>query len=412
MPHWKANTEEMRSQGAEILSYSSQLAEIGQGIQNAGNLSELSFDGKYILQNRINNLRNTLSQQSATMRKMGLQIAEAAEIYERIEREVTEEGKERTTNFRIQNSARTGVSGSTGYSDNSGIDDEQEEDKTRDWAFDFLESIMKGADKLFHIDEAGIGADVTSYLKNLLDFFAGDKTGLGAWANLCDLCNSSSSLWSGIFGFIKSGLEGKDKSNFLSAYGQKVAGVSVLGSLFGLFGGIADFANSGSTTPGDRIADGLDVGKDGVDLVKSIYEFANFEKLSQAEGGVYTSAGLYAITAESVISTLSRLSRSISKYSDDGVWSLEDTASTGIDASIEGLETIISKLTFNLISADTFGTSTEEISQGVKDFAKNIGTGAGNYIQQHQEMREKYLNGNIFDRIGLTAEAMFKSWFS
>lgn len=119
--------------------------------------------------------------------------------------------------------------------------------------------------------------------------------------------------------------------------------------------------------------------------------------------------------AETLIGSAAQGSKSIGKYLEDGNWDLMDTAQTGVDVAVVGLSKIVfgvtALFTYGVVSEETLGIDAQNMSDGLKELAKNVGKNAGQYIVDHPEMNEKYQNGNCFDRIGLTIEATFKSLF-
>lgn len=415
MASWAVDTGKLRQQGWDLNSAASRLAEIENSIRNVGNLSGLSFSGKYIVQSRVNELGNTVARHSGLLRNMGTGLSSAASIYEQAEEHIKDSSQRLQDNWNSGSSDGTGnsfisvdsdVTGSGGGGGGGGRGGASSEKSDEDIVEGLIKAWLTLMEKGYKMPGAAFMSKALSYFDSLKKFFTGDMTGLTGASDFCSLAKNSTKLWDALYKSLKN----NDPAGFLEKqFGKSAAGIAIIGSFLGLAGKTLEAFNSDSTTFGGKVADFLDAGAEGFGLGKSVYDFRHLADLKNSKG-LYTEGGLWVIFGETTTSAIAQFIRSAAEYSADGVWDLGDTAATGIDGSVVGLEKMISSLTFNMISAETFGTSAEEISQNMKDWAGNTGINAGNYILQHSDLKEQYDQGNVFDRIGITAYATFMSW--
>lgn len=246
------------------------------------------------------------------------------------------------------------------------------EDDTLSWFLSLIKSFLTYQDKYEDDKTSGAVKALVSYFQKLSAFATGDKEGWTGLSDWCDLGEASSKLWKASYSYLKTYYPWlKDQM------GEAAAGVGIAGSLFGLAGGVSDMADtisSEDSTTGEKIASVLDAQSEGIDVVKSVYEY---QHLADKSTGLYTAAGLWATFAETITNSASQLVTSISTYSADGSWDWGDTGATGVEIAVSGLSAMISGLTFGIISPETFGTTTEDISSAIENWAEGVGAWIG-----------------------------------
>lgn len=279
--------------------------------------------------------------------------------------------------------------------------------------FKWLKTIFKWSEKIEVYENGDFASDGVGYIESLYKFFTGDLKGLTGASDWLDLGDSSISLWKGHYDFFKKKY-GENGAIFSPNAQMGVAGLGLFGSLLGFYSSV--FKNVDTINKTENIGTAgvigtmFESGEELVDVGKSTYDLFHVgEKVSD---GIYTPQSLYATTAKTYISAISQGFKSYQKYSADGVWDMDDTAATGIELSVAGLGTMVSSLSFGLISEDTFGVTAEEFSEGLENSAKDMGTKAGNYIVDHPELKERYQNSGTIGRTIITFEATVKSLFN
>lgn len=274
----------------------------------------------------------------------------------------------------------------------------------KDSVYSYIKAFFKYREKFCKDREAGISGALMSYIKSLQKFF-NEK----AKAEFFDLAKASSKLWTAYYKYLSK----QDATGLLQkAWGEKAAEVSAVGSIMGLISAIYDAGEADNSTFLKRWGNAFDVLEEGTDVIKDGYEWCNYGSLISDKGKIHSTAGKYAILAKIIFSVSGQAGRSIERYSEDGSWDMNDTARTMTESSIAGLESMVSGLTFGIISTETFHTSVDDISQNLENGATSWGKQAGEYISRHKDMCDKWNNGSEFDRIGLTIEALFKMSFS
>ncbi len=421
MPAWKANTSVIRNQSEEMKNLAARLSRMSDSVVSSGSLNGIHFDGQAAVEIRIRELGSNLQIESARVSNLGNQLSVIAQLYEANENQIKNSasgiakivrsaGGGAVTGGTVSNgsdsSSGAGGSAAGGRGSEEVADGADSWDESDKWYWDFIKQYLKSKGKFTGDKDSSMMATGMGYLEDLFGFFTGDKKGWSGFADLCDLGKSSSDLWKALYKKMDVGglLEGR--------WGSKVAGLGVVASTVGLLGKIAEAAGGDNSTGWNIASNVFDAGSGVFDLGKSIYEFKNFGKLT--ESGLWTSAGQWATLGETVTSTISQALESIGKYSADGTWDLGDTAATGIDSAMAGLEKLISGVTFGTISAKTFGTDTDQMSDAVKNWAGNTGKSAGEYILNNKDLLNKYQNGSTLDKIGITFTATVATaakWF-
>lgn len=413
MPAWKANTSVIRNQSEEMKNLAARLSRMSDSVVSSGSLNGIHFDGQAAVEIRIRELGSNLQIESARVSNLGNQLSVIAQLYEATENQIKNDasgiskivrstGGGASNGGAVSNDSHNGPAGGSsagGRGPEEAADATASGDESDKWYWDFIMQYFKSKGKFTGDEESSMMATGMGYLKDLFGFYTGDKKGWSGLADLCDLGKSSSDLWTALYKKMDIGglLEGR--------WGTKVAGLGIAASSVGLLGKIAEAICGDNSTGWNITANIFDAGSGIFDVGQSIYEFKNFAKLAESSQGLWTSAGQWATLGETVTSTLSQAFKSIGKYSADGKWDLGDTAATGIDSAITGLEKLISGVTFGTISAKTFGTDTDQMSDAVKNWAGNTGKSAGDYIVNNKDMLNKYQNGNTLDRIGITFTA-------
>lgn len=281
------------------------------------------------------------------------------------------------------------------------VEQKEKEDKEYDFLYSFFKAYFTFNEKSKLDDSAGIEKGLLEYFKEFWDFF-GEKKDI---SGLFELADSSSSLWNEFYKF----LEKKDATGILrKQWGERAAGIEVIGSLLGLLATIYNTTQEENINNGKKWKNFFEILEEGTDFSKDIYDLFTYNEAAQLEEGLYTEAGLYIILIKTILSSVGQAGESISVYYEDGIWDMNDTSRTCIEVSVSGLNSLISGLTYGIISAETFGTTPEEIYQNIENVSAVVGQSAGEYIYEHSEMRDKWNSGNVFNRIGLIVEAMYK----
>lgn len=245
--------------------------------------------------------------------------------------------------------------------------------------WDRINGLLTFMDKYLDDDDASLSKDILSYIKSVKDFFWGDLKGKNGIVNYCELGDKSAGVWSALYSYLKgSSATEESMGKFAKQWGETNGIVSILGDGLGFLAAYISAFDFKNKSAAENIAGFIDTGGDGAKLVKSVY---NLEHLGEtlAKKGPYTAAGLYATLADTICSTFSRTIKSVEKYSEDGSFDFGDWGATMIDASTEGLCSILSGLTFG-IPEKVFGLDAEKISKSLNDWAAGVGKAIGNFI--------------------------------
>ena len=348
---------------------------------------------------RLKAVNNSIYYSQRKMEIMREALSEGIRRYQDTEKRICENAKADSFRYRTVNgSGSSVVGGSMGARGNN------KNRSLSDSLYSNIKVFLKYKEKFEKDKGAGLAGAVMSYVKDLQNFL-NKKSG----ADFFDLTKSSSKLWNAYYKYL---LKNDDKGLLKKQWGKKAAGVSMVGSFMGLISTVYDVSEKENDTFFKRWGNLSDVLKDGTDVVKDGYELWHYEELLNKKNGLHSAAGKYAILAKTAFSVAGQTGRSIEKYSADEHWSVDDTARTMTEISVAGLETMVSGLTFGIISADTFGTSPEKIAADVENAATGLGQWAGEYIVAHEDMRKRWKKGSKLEQVGLVYEALFRNAFS
>ncbi|MCD7716106.1 MAG: hypothetical protein LUI39_06615 [Lachnospiraceae bacterium] len=399
----KVNTAKMQSGQSSLLKYQIKVSQIESEVGNIRTSLNFSLKNRSRIVSSLSSVETALERSRKGFMSLESALADTIAEYQETEEKV-KDCSGRLTKSGITEAVVTVAS------DNS----DESTEKLSDYLLPLIKAILKDLEKFGGITGAGFAGSLVSYLQDLKEFLTGDMQGLSGSADLCDLAETSSKLWNALYKLLKS----SDSTGVVeNAWGTAAAEVGLGGSLIAVIGGIVDMVESvtsDDTTTGEKISSVIDAISESVGVEKSIYELQN---VGTKSSGIYSETGVWATFATTIFSSISQLVKSVDNYSSDGSWDWGDTGATGVEVAISGLSTIISGLTFGIISPETFGTSTEEISEGIENWANDVGTSLGNflndlgakagkYIGSDLEKYNQYKNGNIFTKMDLSIEAL------
>lgn len=272
---------------------------------------------------------------------------------------------------------------------------EKEDEKT---VWDVIKKYLTYQDKFEKNPYAGVEKSVVSYLESLIGFFSGDKRGGTGAKDFCDLTNASSGLWSSLYSFFKKFDVTKTDSDigeFAKKWGNVNGCVETIGSSSNLIGALIEAFQTEGKSEGEFWADIVNTGGKFADVIKSFYEWKNFDVVKEG-GGIISAAGKYTILTDTTCSVISQTIKSVEEYSKDGTFDLGDFGATGVDLSVAGLYTmgsgLVSGLTFGLVSLDSIGLEAEKISDFIKESANSYGYELGKKARDYMNARPELDN--------------------
>lgn len=272
-----------------------------------------------------------------------------------------------------------------------------------------IKSILKWKDKTKSDNTAGITKDGLSYLESLYKFIHGDMSGLTAADNWCDLCSNSMGLWKGFYGYLKK-FYNETGNIFSIANQKKVAGLGIFAGFVGwggdIFGAVDTIKNTENMGIAGKMGKIIGTGDNAVNIWEGIENLRHVG--DKTSSGIYSPLSLYATIAKGYISAFSQGLSSFEEHSADGKWDMGDTAATGVESSVEGLYSMISSLTFGLVSEGTTGISADDVSHTLENVEDDIGTRAGEYIMSDPDLHQRYKEANTAGKVLLTFYAAIR----
>lgn len=272
----------------------------------------------------------------------------------------------------------------------------------KDFYSDLLEKVKNGVKLVSKLDDddgdtEGFTADILAYAKDFVKMFVGgdDEESIGVrWWNLAD---SSCSVWKGFYEMLRDGMDDeKLKKAFEGKYGNAASAVGVAGSLSGFVGSYIQFWKTG------EMDDYSDMLKSTVGVGKEMYSV--IEKPDSGYG-----AHIYTSIIKSGIDFSVQIGESTRKYNEDGNLSWTEIGAIGVEASITGINTLISELTYKVVSLENIDSSPEKISDTVLSGAENWGEKAGEMIRDDPELKKEYDEGSSFKKTRMLLWAIGKT---
>ena len=231
-------------------------------------------------------------------------------------------------------------------------------------------------------------------------------TGLTGAQDLCDLGKSSSAMWSALYSLLKSFDPTKTNDyigDFAKQWGKPAAGVGIIGSGLDYVKGLLELLETKRKSGYQTIASIIDLVGDGADVVESV------DGLTTAGE---TSVGSYVLLVKMISNTISQGFRSFDKYAADGDFSWSDLSETAIDSSVSGLfapiDFILSKIPSGVLPENIRDVDAEDISEGIKSFARGLSDKAAQYIINHPDMLDEFNKSDPIKRIGMIFSSIFK----
>lgn len=374
MAEFSVMAVKLKGNAEEISSISGSMSKCGSKVrQICGSLSLEGVAGTAVRRN-LRELSSGIEKQSNKIKKASSTLNQIANLYETTEKQIT------GAKFETGNSERSLSTGSSG-SGESGT--------TADPTKTFINSMLKFYKSLFAALGKVTDDSVLKFLKPIFgymgsffsffsDIFGGGSDVYGTSADLCDLGKDSINLWEGIYKVLTPD-DPQIAKQYKNLWGAKVAGAGIVASVIGMVGKITEAIGNNGTW-GEKASSWIDAVGESGDIAESIYNLKHLADDTKTKG-IYTKEGLWLTFADTCFSVLSQTTKSVDKYYQDGSWDWNDTAATGIDISICGLNEIASGLTFGLVTTESvFGMTPEELSQGIQNFAGKLGKEIGNFI--------------------------------
>lgn len=238
---------------------------------------------------------------------------------------------------------------------------------------------VKCVSKITDNKTLGFTGDILDYLNNLFSFYDPDEAGAFGWVKLCKLVKSSSGIWNGFYSLLKAGM--KDdimKKLFEIKFGDIATGVGVTGSFAGLIGAIIQAVSTG------KWDDYSGIGKAATDVGKTIYLIGEESRVVKYSAYIYTSI------LKSMMDFGGKTIEDLKKYSEDGKLEPGEIGRTGVDASVKGLNSLFSEISFGVISLENMNTTPEELSKKLTEGAAGLGTEAGVLILNDPVRKKAY----------------------
>lgn len=373
------------------------------------------------ISSRLSAISRALMAESRGISGMAVYLGNAKTKYSGLEKqnkvlkEVSKQTKTGAAAVNTQKASTNSTEGTQNVDGNSGTANSEKDVDSQFLAL--LKSMLKWEDKTGTGNGAGVAADGISYLESLYDFFTGDKKGLTGAEDWLDLGDKSASVWKGLYDYLNKFYGGAGEV-FSEASQTKVAKVSVASSTLGFIGSLCGDVDYAMHTENARmsgiIGETVGSGTEAMDIWNAVERLEHIGDKTEnitTRKGIYSPLTFYTAIAKGTISSTAQAFKSYEKYSADGSWDLNDTASTGVEFAVSGLYSMANTLTFGLFSEKTTGVTAADVSESLENWAGNIGTQAGEYIRDNSGLRDAYEKSHTPGKAIITFYAAFKSRF-
>lgn len=283
------------------------------------------------------------------------------------------------------------------------------ENKAQFSLFQTVKNVIQGAGKFDKLKVLGFPGDVLDYGSALHQFLTQDMKGLTGVKNLWNLSDKSCSLYASFYDGLKYLYKNQgaifENKNMLDAMGTLSAGAGLIGMGSAGIGALDAIKNNPNIGMAGIAGEMLGMGDEALEFAGDIAELNGVDKTP------YSPFSKYMGIAKAYTVAGSQCLKSYDQYASDGSYDVGDIGATGVDAAVAGLGSMVDTFSLGIISEETTGISSQEVSQAIKEGAGTVGQNAGNYILNNPDLHRMYKNSNTAGRVALTLYASIGSVF-
>lgn len=413
---YEVNLGNVRSVISQQQSLSVQIGMINMSVLQAQTMLRLTMSAavRGSIDAKLKKIRQDLEDESQSARQMNRTLQEVVDIYNSTEQQAMDAQKDLSadgqsgsglpqwlTDFANQ------IAGFLGKDNNSVLD-----------AFKFTASLLKNAGKATGSDEASLAGKLFALFSSVSEI--ANSTPQELFGNVTGYVSDSFSILNKLSEIFGDSSQNIGEKLGLSKFG---AVTSVISSVTGLVEDIAGVVEKWNSTTGDvvdRFASAVEqfiecggsvvdtiISGNGMKAVLEAVKKGSVEAVGTAKKAL-KSAKSWLTLVDTVVSSVSSGAKAVVELGADGRISGQDVGEILFTSGINGLDTLISGVTFGLVSCETvFGKNAEECVDAVKSWASDISTNASAYIKNDPQRLKEYNEASPLKQAAMIFGAVF-----
>lgn len=413
---YEVNLGNVRSVIGQQQSLSVQIGMVNMSVLQAQTMLRLTMSAavRSNIDAKLKKIRQDLEDESQSARQMNRTLQEVVDIYNSTEQQAMDAQKDLSAD---------GQSGSglpqwlTDFANQiAGFLDKDNNSVLE--AFKFTASLLKNAGKAAGSDEASLTGKLFALFSSVSEI--ANSTPQELFGNVTGYVSDSFSILNKLSEILEDSSQSIGEKLGLSKFG---AVTSVISSVTGLVEDIAGVVEKWNSTTGDvvdRFASTIEqiiecggsvvdtiISGNGMKAVLEAVKKGSVEAAGTAKKAL-KSAKSWLTLVDTVVSSVSSGAKATIELGADGRISGQDVGEILFTSGINGLDALISGVTFGLVSCETvFGKNADECVDAVKSWATDISTNASNYIVNNSQRRQEFLAAGPLKQTAMIFGAVF-----
>ena len=413
---YEVNLGNVRSVIGQQQSLSVQIGMVNMSVLQAQTMLRLTMSAavRSNIDAKLKKIRQDLEDESQSARQMNRTLQEVVDIYNSTEQQAMDAQKDLSAD---------GQSGSglpqwlTDFANQiAGFLDKDNNSVLE--AFKFTASLLKNAGKAAGSDEASLTGKLFALFSSVSEI--ANSTPQQLFGNVTGYVSDSFSILNKLSEILEDSSQSIGEKLGLSKFG---AVTSVISSVTGLVEDIAGVVEKWNSTTGDvvdRFASTVEqiiecggsvvdtiISGNGMKAVLEAVKKGSVEAAGTAKKAL-KSAKSWLTLVDTVVSSVSSAAKATIELGADGRISGQDVGEILFTSGINGLDALISGVTFGLVSCETvFGKNADECVDAVKSWATDISTNASDYIVNNSQRRQEFLAAGPLKQTAMIFGAVF-----
>lgn len=413
---YEVNLGNVRSVIGQQQSLSVQIGMVNMSVLQAQTMLRLTMSAavRSSIDAKLKKIRQDLEDESQSARQMNRTLQEVVDIYNSTEQQAMDAQKDLSANEQSGSGLPQWL---TDFANQiAGVLDKDNNSVLE--AFKFTASLLKNAGKATGSDEASFAGKLFALFSSVSEI--ANSTPQELFGNVTGYVSDSFSILNKLSEILGDSSKNIGEKLGLSKFG---AVTNVISSVTGLVEDIAGVVEKWNSTTGDvvdRFASTVEqiiecggsvvdtiISGNGMKAVLEAVKKGSVEAVGTAKKAL-KSARSWMTLVDTVVSSVSSAAKTTIELGADGQISGQDVGEILFTTGINGLDALISGVTFGLVSCETvFGKNADECADAVKSWASDISTNAIDYIVNNAQRRQEFLAAGPLKQTAMIFGAVF-----